>query len=89
MIACINHEILFSKLACICRGVLEHSLAWFASYLSCCKQRQALSFMWDEIHVGVPQGSILDPLLFSIYMNNLPNFVQTCELNLFADDMVQ
>ena len=82
----VNHDILLSKLAC--HGVLEHSLVWFASYLSCHKQRvcmQGLSSVWGEIHVGVPQD--LGPLLFSIYMNDLPNVVQTCELNLYADDM--
>jgi len=40
-----------------------------------------------EIHVGVLQGSILGPLLFNIYMNNLPTIVKFCELNLYADDM--
>ena len=56
---CVNHEILLSKLAC--HDVLEHSLVWFASYLSCHKQRvcmQRLSSLWGEIHVGVPQRSI-------------------------------
>jgi len=48
---------------------------------------QGLSSMWGEIHVGVPQGSILGLLLFSIYMNDLQTVVQFCELNLYADDM--
>ena len=48
---------------------------------------QGLSSVWGEVHVGVSQGSILGPLLFSIYINDLPNVVQTCELNLYADDM--
>ena len=85
---CVNHDILLSKLSCY--GVLDHSLAWFASYLSCRQQKvcvQGLSSAWGEVHVGVPQGSILGPLLFSIYMNDIPNAVQICELNLYADDM--
>ena len=76
------------KLACY--GVLQHSLVWFASYLSCHKQRacmQGLSSTLGGIHVNVPQGSILGPLLFNIYMNDFPNIMQICELNLYADDM--
>ena len=52
---CVNHDVLLSKL--VCYGVLEHSLVWFDSYLSCCKHRvcmQGLTSMWGEIHVGVP-----------------------------------
>ena len=48
---------------------------------------QVLSSDWGEIHVGVPQGSILGPLLFSVYMNDLPTVGKNCELNLYADDM--
>ena len=84
----VNHDILLSKLACY--GVSGKSLTWFASYLSCRHQQvclQGLSSQWGEIHVGVPQGSILGPLLFGIYMNDLPKVVGNCNLSLYADDM--
>ena len=73
---CVNHDILLSKLACY--GILEHSLVWFTSYLSCRRQQECLqgvSSVWGKIHVDVPQGSILGPLLFSIcdrILENLP-----------------
>ena len=85
---CVNHDILPSKLACY--EVMDNSLVWFASYLSGRRQWVNLqrSFSdWGMIRAGVPQGSILGPLLFSIYMNDLPSVVHGCHLNMYADDM--
>ena len=41
---------------------------------------------WSEMVKGVPQGSILAPLLFTIFMNDLPSVIENCNVNLYADD---
>ena len=84
----VNHDILLSKLACY--GVSGRSLTWFASYLLCHHQQvclQVSSSQWGELCVGVPQGSIFGPSLFSIYMNDLPKVMGNGDLNLYTDDM--
>ena len=52
------------------------------------RQRVVLngSFTWLPVISGVPQGTILGPLLFILYLNNLAQFVK-CKLKLFADDL--
>ena len=41
---------------------------------------------WAAVSVGVPQGSILGPLLLALYVNDLPSAVSHCLLDLYADD---
>ena len=82
----INHDILLKKLSII--GFSDHTVKWFQSYLSNCKFMVNLENSFSEvssISCGVPQGSILGPLLFLIYVNDMPMAVK-CDLFLYADD---
>ena len=82
----INHDILLKKLSII--GFSDHTVKWFQSYLSNRKFMVNLENSFSEvssISCGVPQGSILGPLLFLIYVNDMPMAVK-CDLFLYADD---
>ena len=80
----VDHSILREKLQAI--GV--SSTSWFESYLSNRRQCVEVGGTRSEflpVSCGVPQGSILGPLLFLIYINDM-NISLTCRLSLYADD---
>ena len=66
-------------------------LEWFRSYLSGRVQKLCVgnsSSQWGNITTGVPQGSILGPLLFSLFVNDIPASVSNCVCRLYADDTI-
>ena len=45
-----------------------------------------VSSEWARVYMGVPQGPLLGLLLFLIFVNNLPEVVEECTINFYADD---
>ena len=85
----INHNLLLKKLETY--GLTESTLGWFKSHLSMRKQAVAVNGTaaseFLDISRGVPQGSILGPLLFITFMNDLSFEIDDPhKLTMFADD---
>ena len=86
----VNHQLLIKRL-CKLYGIRGNALKWIKSYLSCrsfrvcVKQSRSNEFV---LEIGVPQGSILGPLLFILYTKELQEIVSKYGLSvhLYADD---
>ncbi len=85
----VNHSRLLLKLKSI--GFSFYVCEWFKSYLTHRCQVTVVDNKQSSVmpvNIGVPQGSILGPLLFIIYVNELPNCITSCDISMYADDTV-
>ena len=84
----VNHRLLLEKLSIL--GFQKNALDWVESYLSGRKQRVKAGndeSDWLNINNGVPQGSILGPLLFTILVSDIRQYIQFGSYHSYADDL--
>ena len=84
---CIPHELIIAKLEAY--GFQTDALRFVHDYLSNRKQRVKLNetfSSWKDIEYGVPQGSILGPFLFNMYLCDLFYFLGNLDIASYADD---
>lgn len=84
----VDYKVLLDKLRNL--NMSDLAIAWFESYLHGRSQRvvvNGITSKWGNISRGVPQGTILSPILFSVHINTLPSCLKKCQVHLFADDV--
>ena len=84
----IVHNVLLYKLWCF--GITDNIWHWIRAYLTdrvqCVSINGSVSGFLPVVS-GVPQGSILGPLLFLVFVNDIPSLISSAEVLLFADDV--
>ena len=86
---CVQHPVLLEKLANL--NLSGSVVDWVDSYLSNRKQQVYANDTYSSflpVTQGVPQGSVLGPLFYIIYANDIPQITNNCEIALYADDTV-
>ena len=84
---CLPHDLIIAKFETY--GLRKSSLSLLLDYLTSRKQRVKIGSsysIWNEIKRGVPQGSVLWPLLFNAFINDIFMFIEKTEICNFADD---
>ena len=84
---CANHRLILAKLKAA--GFRNDALEWISSYLSNRKQLVKTnlgSSSWQSIQNGVPQGSVLGPLLFTVLVSDLKDAIKRGRYHMYADD---
>ena len=85
----VSHQVLLEKLRANF-GICDNALGWIASYLNGRKQYTVVNGYNSDtmpVSVGIPQGSVLGPTLFSLFVNDIPSNVKSGSVYLFADDI--
>ena len=86
----VNHDVLLKKLLSF--GICQNTFNWFSSYLrnrtQCVKWKGVLS-KEKNVTIGVPQGSILGPLFFILFVNDYPKCLKHSTVTIYADDTTQ
>ena len=84
---CANHRLILAKLKAA--GLCDEALGWISSYLSGRSQKVVTGTGesgWEAIINGVPQGSVLGPLLFTVLVSDIKDAIKRGRYHLYADD---
>ena len=86
---CVQHTVLLKKLSTF--GIDRQTVNWFKSYLTDREQRVLANNVYSSYQTvtqGVPQGSVLGPLFYILYANDISDTIKHCKVAMYADDTV-